>query len=322
MTGRALVLGAGGFLGSHLCRRLLRSGWHVTGVVRDREDGHLKPRLQDLVGDLELVEGSADDTSLLNRLVVGTDAIFPFAGRSGATASMADPLADLAANGASQLKVLEAVRRHAKEARLVFPGSRLQYGRPLTLPVTEEHPAAPRCVYGMHKALGEGYHLLYSRIYGVETCSLRISLPYGPWQDRADAAFGVVGTFLATAARGGTIQLYGGGHQLRDYVFVEDLCELVEVAATSPLAVGEVFNAGGPQATSIRDMAAAVIETVSSGEIADVPWPPEAEAVETGDWITSSEKAAQVLGWRPTTSLGQGLAVTWEALMPALETAR
>lgn len=318
MSDRALVLGAGGFLGSHLCRRLLRSGWHVTGVVRDREDPHLRVRLHDLLDDLELVEGSVDDTDLLDRLVPSRRAIFPFAGKSGATASMAEPLADLTANGASQLAVLEAVRRHAPDARLVFPGSRLQYGRALSLPVTEDHPTAPRCVYGMHKTLGEGYHLLYSRVYGIESCSLRISLPYGPWQDRPDGAFGVVGTFLATAARGGTIQLYGGGHQLRDYVYVEDLCELVESAATSPLAVGEVFNAGGPEATTLREMATAVVETVGAGALADVPWPPEAEAVETGDWATCSAKADQVLGWRPRTSLRQGLAATWEALEPAL----
>lgn len=317
MTSRAVVLGAGGFLGSHLCRRLLRSGWQVTGVVRDRDDPHLMVRLHGL-DDVELVEGSADDPDLLARLLPGAAAVFPFAGRSGATASMAEPLKDLAANGTSQLTLLEAVRRHEPDIRCVFPGSRLQYGRALTLPAAEDHPLEPRSVYGVHKALGESYHLLYSRMYGVQTCSLRISLPYGPWQDRPDAAFGVVGTFLATAARGETIQLYGGGHQLRDYVYVEDLCELVELAATSPHAVGEVFNAGGPEGTSLRDMAQAVLATVGSGDLADVPWPLDAEAVETGDWLTSHSKATELLGWTPTTSLRSGLAATWDALAPAL----
>ncbi|MGZ6792173.1 MAG: NAD-dependent epimerase/dehydratase family protein, partial [Mycobacteriales bacterium] len=262
-----------------------------------------------------------DDPALLDRLVPGATAVFPFAGRSGATASMADPLGDLAANGTSQLAVLEALRRHAPDARCVFPGSRLQYGRALALPVGEDHPAAPRSVYGVHKALGESYHLLYARVYGVPTCSLRISLPYGPHQDRPDAAFGVVGTFLATAARGGTIGLYGGGHQLRDYVYVEDLCELVELAATSPAAVGEVLNAGGPQGTSLRAMAQAVVDVVGSGRLEDVPWPPEAEAIETGDYVSDVSKAQDLLGWRPTTSLHDGLAATWAELEPVLAAA-
>jgi UDP-glucose 4-epimerase len=151
-------------------------------------------------------------------------------------------------------------------------------------------------------------------VYGVQTCSLRISNPYGPGQDRPDEAFGVVGTFLATASRGGTIPLFGGGHQLRDYVYVRDLCELLELAVTHPAAVGEVFNAGGPRATPLREMAQAVLDTVGSGSLADVPWPAQIQAIETGDYVTDVRKVAGVLGWRPTTALADGLAATWDEL--------
>jgi UDP-glucose 4-epimerase len=314
VTRRALVLGAGGFLGSHLCRHLLESGWSVTGLVRDRTSPHVTARLHDCLADLELVEGGAGDEAVLDQLVLGRDAVFPFAGRSGAARSMTAPLLDLAANGGSQLALLESLRRYAPEARTVFPGSRLQYGRVLHVPVTEEEPVAPVSVYGVHKALGESYHLLYARVYGLLTCSLRISNPYGPGQDRPDHAFGVVGTFLSTAARGEPISLYGGGYQLRDYVYVRDLCGLFELAVTRPEAIGEAFNAGGPHPIRLRDMAQAVVDTVGSGGLRDVPWPFEAEAIETGDYVSDLRKVTDVLGWRPTTDLQQGLAETWSDL--------
>lgn len=318
MTRRALVLGAGGFLGSHLCRHLLESGWAVTGLTRDLTAPHVRDRLRGLEDDLRLVEGGAGDEGAFADLLPGTDAVFPLAGRSGAARSMNAPLLDLASNGATQLALLEAMRRHAPDARTVFPGSRLQYGRVVELPVRESTPTAPSSVYGVHKALGESYHLLYARVYGVRTCSLRISNPYGPHQDRPDEAFGVVGTFLATASRGETISLYGGGHQLRDYVYVRDLCALLETAVTHPAAVGEVFNAGGPGPTRLRDMAQAVVDTVRSGSLRDVPWPAQAEAIETGDYVTDLTKVSAVLGWRPTTGLAEGLAATWSELEPTL----
>jgi UDP-glucose 4-epimerase len=314
VTRRALVLGAGGFLGSHLCRHLLESGWSVTGLVRDRTSPHVTARLRDCLGHLELVEGGSGDEAVLDQLVVGRDAVFPFAGRSGAARSMTAPLLDLAANGGSQLAVLESLRRYAPEARTVFPGSRLQYGRVLHVPVTEDEPVAPVSLYGVHKALGESYHLLYARVYGLLTCSLRISNPYGPGQDRPDHAFGVVGTFLSTAARGEAISLYGGGYQLRDYVYVRDLCTLFELAVTRPEAVGEAFNAGGPRPTRLRDMAQAVVDTVGAGSLRDVAWPFEAEVIETGDYVSDLRKVTDVLGWQPTTDLEQGLAETWSDL--------
>ncbi len=318
MSRRALVLGVGGFLGSHLARHLLARGWDVTGVLADRHVPAATRRLADIAAEVRLVEGDAMDRDLLAALVPGKDAVFPFAGRSGAVGSMAAPELDLHANGLGQLTVLEVIRTHAPDARLVFPGSRLQYGSARWLPVDESHPLEPRSVYGAHKCLGESYHLLYARVHGVRTTSLRISIPYGPGQDRSDAAFGVVGTFLAMADRDVTIPLYGGGAQLRDYLYVGDLVELVELSATHPAAVGEVFNASGPVATSLAEMAAAVIRTVGRGSLADVPWPPTAAAVETGDYVGSWAKARQLLGWQPQVDLDLGLKSTWADLEPVL----
>ncbi len=311
MSGRALVLGAGGFIGSHLCHRLLQSGWDVTGVVRDPDEEHVGRRLRALATGVRLVTGDAADTTLLTRLVADADAVFPFAGHSGASVSMQRPEADLDANGRGQLLVLEAVRRVRPDARVVFAGSRLQYGRCETLPVTEDHPQLPTSIYGIHKLLGEQYHRLYAHAHGLRTTVLRISNPYGPLQDRPGGRYGVVGTFLNRAARGEPITVYGGGRQLRDYLFIDDLTRLIELAATHPAAVGEVFNASGPAATSLRMMAETVVGVVGTGTVIDAPWPPAEAAVETGDYFGSTTKARTMLGWQPALGLGEGLERTW-----------
>src|SRR5439155_19062108 len=169
---------------------------------------------------------------------------------SGAARSLVEPFDDLTANAGGQLVLLEVLRRHNPDARVVFPGSRLQYGRPRTRPVREDQLQEPTSLYGLHKMIGERYHRLYHELYGLPTCCLRISNPYGPGQDRPDRAFGVVGNFLAMASRDEDIPLYGGGGQLRDYVFVDDVVDVCIRCAVDDSAIGAAFNVSGSEPVS------------------------------------------------------------------------
>jgi nucleoside-diphosphate-sugar epimerase len=313
-----VILGVGGFLGSHLARHLLTAGWEVTGVLRHPRSPSLERRLGDILEDLRLVVGDASDPALLAPLLPSADAVFPFAGLSGAASSMQQPLADLEANGHGQLVVLETLRAHNPGAHVVFPGSRLQYGPCQRLPVDEDHPQRPVSIYGVHKMLGEQYCRLYSRAYGIPAATLRISNPYGPFQYRRDERYGIVGTFLARAARGQELRVYGGGQQLRDYIYIDDLVRLLAQVATSPAAAGQAFNASGPEAVTLREMAETVVATVGNGRVVDAPWPAEHGTVETGDYVGDTGRALRELGWRPKVGLAAGLAATWAELEPVL----
>ncbi|HEU5082784.1 MAG TPA: NAD-dependent epimerase/dehydratase family protein [Acidimicrobiales bacterium] len=316
---RALVLGAAGFLGSHLCRRLVHDGWSVVGTVRDPAAPHVAGRLSDILGELSLRACDVTVAGALDDLVVGADAVFAFAGHSGAAHSLQAPTVDAASNALGQLHLLEALRHHNPDARVVFPGSRLQYGRAQWLPVTEDHPLEPTSVYGINKMVGERYHLLYHQQFGIRTTSLRISIPYGPHQERPDHAFGVVGTFLSRAAHGEPITLYGGGTQLRDYVYVDDLVELCCRVVADDATVGLALNAGGARPISLREMAETLVTVVGSGSVVEAPWPADVAAVETGDYHGDLGRVRRLVGWEPATSLEDGLRATWDALRSLVE---
>jgi nucleoside-diphosphate-sugar epimerase len=263
---------------------------------------------------MRVVVGNTTDSELLDRLVTQADAVFPFAGHSGASRSMRRPVEDAHSNVLGHLAVLEALRVNNPSARVVFPGTRLQYGNASQLPVSETHPQRPRSLYALHKLAGEGYYRLYHDAYGLPTTCLRISNPYGPGQDRTDRAFGIVGTFLAAAARDETILLYGGGQQLRDFVYIDDLLNLFVQCVTQQSAVGEVFNAGGSESTTLREMAETVVEVVGRGRTEDAPWPSLDLLVESGDYVSDIGSAARVLGWRPMVGLRKGLEASWSAM--------
>lgn len=311
MIMRALVLGAGGFLGSHLCQRLVFQGWRVTAIVRDPEAPWCQQRLRPVLRHLRLVHGDVNDGDLIEREVCGQDAVFPFAGRSGAVNSVLAPIDDVAVNVSSHVLLLEALRRRNRNARVVFPGSRLQYGPPQRLPVDEEQPLRPTSPYGINKVAAESYYRLYHQMYGLPTTCLRISNPFGPHQTRPDRAFGVVATFLSIAAQDGTIRLYGGGHQLRDFLYVEDLLDLILMVTEHPRAIGRVYNAGGSSVLRLKEMAATVIRVIGRGRVEQCPWPAAEAAVESGDYVSDLGRVGAEIGWRPITMFEAGLAATW-----------
>lgn len=299
---RCVVFGATGFLGSHVADALIADGADVVGFdLREPANG--------FAGQTHTT-GDITDQAAVRSVLEGADHIFAFAGGSGAVRSLAAPLVDLHTSCEAQLILLEAMREVAPGASVVFPGSRLQYGKAAALPVAEDHPLDGTSPYALHKTACDGYHRIYADTYGLHTAVLRISNPYGSHipGDPARVGYGVVNAFVDRAMAGETIPLYGGGGQLRDFVFVDDVVRAVLLAAVTPAVWGRATNIGSGVGVSLRDVAEAVVAEVGSGAVdTSAPWPADAAAVETGDFYFDVSRAREVLGWVPEVGLTEGV---------------
>jgi len=189
----------------------------------------------------------------------------------------------------------------------VFAGTRQVYGRPSSLPVTEDHLVKPTDVNGINKAAGEYYHLVYNNVFGIRACSLRLTNVFGPRQLIRHNRQGFIGWFIRLAIEGATIQIYGDGSQLRDFVFVDDAADAFLRAGASDDCNGEVFNVGGDHPITHRDLTALLVDIAGSGRVEYVEWPQEKKAIDIGDFYADSTKFSRTTGWTPTVKLADGL---------------
>jgi len=320
-----LVLGGLGFIGSNLVDRLLTLGAQVALLTPVRE------RHEDVAQRLEgrgasIIEGDIRDRGLMAQLVataIGDAApsvIFNLSGQSGAVRSMEDPWTDLEVNCRGNLVLLESVRDHNPTARVVFVGSRLQYGRQVKLPVKEDAAIDPLCLHAVHKQTVEQYFRLYGQLFALKYAVARLTNPYGPGQPRGRTAYGVVNRMIHLALSNDLITIYGDGLQARDYVLIDDVVEALLCLGAHHDADRGVFNVGSGVATRMIDLARQVIQLAGSGRIQHVPWPALAERIETGDFVADIGHIQERLGWSPRVDLGAGLMRTiafYRQLQPA-----
>jgi UDP-glucose 4-epimerase len=306
---QALVIGGLGFIGGRLSSALADAGAKVTIVTPSRHKHH------DAAIDLEargirILQGDVRDRGQMEAAVRGQDVVFNLAGQSGAVRSMEEPWDDLDVNARGMLTLVEAVRRENPKARVVFTGSRLQYGRVGPAPVAETHETDPLCVHAVHKQVAEQYLRLYERLYGISYAVARVTNPYGPGQPRARTAYGVVNRLIYLALAGEVLPIYGDGKQRRDYIYIDDAVRalLTLGAATT----SNVYNVGTGQGTSIADMAHAIVAAAGGGRLEFVAWPALAEQIETGDFVADISRIKEELGWRPGVALTEGLRRTVE----------
>ncbi|MET0554248.1 MAG: NAD-dependent epimerase/dehydratase family protein, partial [Vicinamibacteria bacterium] len=236
------------------------------------------------------------------------DVLFNLAGQVSHIDSMTDPFTDLEINCRSQLSILEALRQHNPEAKIVYAGTRQIYGRPQRLPVDEQHLLNPTDVNGINKISGEMYHLVYHSVYGIRASSLRLTNTYGPRQLIRHARQGFIGWFMRQVVLGEEIQIFGDGQQRRDFDYVDDTVDAFLRAGAMDAADGQVFNLGGEAAVSLLDLTKLMIEIAGGGSYRLIPFPPERKRIDIGDFHADTTKIRETLGWSPTIGLRDGLA--------------
>lgn len=310
---RTLVTGGAGFIGSNLVDALVARGDSVS-VVDDLSSGKEANLAGALAAGARLVRADIRDGAALARIVAEAQprVIFHLAAQVDVRISLADPAFDARTNVEGTVNVLEAARLAGAE-RVVFASTGgAMYGETDVLPTPESVEALPMAAYGQSKFCAERYLGLYERLYGLSTIALRFGNVYGPRQDPHGEA-GVIAIFCGRLREGARPKIFGDGTQTRDYIYVGDLVEAI-VRAGDARDVG-TMNVGTEEETSVLD----IVRTLSQLNGPDAPEPEFAPARlgEIDRSCLDATRARERLDWSATTSIHDGLRLTWESSSPA-----
>jgi CDP-paratose 2-epimerase len=335
---RVLVTGGAGFIGCNLSHALARAGHNVVvldNLSRNGSDGNLR-WLQETVTSRLITFHRVDvtDPEGIANVLTGdsVDAVVHLAGQTTVTESVADPMADFDANARGTLVLLEAVRRYAAGAHVVFASTNKVYGdlRRLhtertptryTLPdhpdgISESFPTDAVSPYGCSKLAADSYVRDAAITYGLSTTVLRMSCVYGRWQNGM-AGQGWVSWFVRSALLGSPVTIFGDGFQVRDLLHIDDLIEayLAVLSREPDSGSGEVYNLGGGPAFSLSVWAefGPLLEELSRRSVRV-----EYGARRVGDqdvFITDTGKISAVFGWKPRQAPRDGIAdlIDWTA---------
>ena len=308
-----LVTGAAGFIGSNLVLRLLEDGRRVVGVddlsngslrnldeARDRHPGRFE------FNRLDIRQGGV--TPLAQRL--RPEVIYHLAAQVDVRESVADPIRDAEINVLGTIAVLEAARL-ADVRKVVYASTIGSYGETdeAELPVDEDDTSPALSPYGTSKRAAIEYLRTYGELYGLEWTALTLANVYGPHQTTAGEG-GVVATFIGRMLAGQPCTVFGDGEQTRDFVFVDDVVHAFVLATDR--AAGERCNIGTGERTSVNQLFRALAAATGYGH---EPVHAPAREGEIRHSALDARRAGRELGWKPWTTLEEGLAATlaWAA---------
>ena len=314
-----VITGGLGFIGSNLARELVTLGANVTLVdsLIPEYGGHLF-NINGIEDRLEVNISDVRDPHSMKYLIQGKDYLFNLAGQTSHMDSMADPMTDLEINCRSQLSILESCRLNNPDIKVVFASTRQIYGKPDYLPVDEKHMLRPVDVNGINKVAGEWYHILYNNVYGIRSCSLRLTNTIGPRMRVKDARQTFVGIWVRLLLEGKPFEVWGG-EQRRDFTFVDDCVEALLLAAEKEEANGLIFNLGGSEIVTLEDLARMLIEVNGSGEFTVRSFPEDRKKIDIGDYYSDFNHIRKILGWSPRVPLKEALEKTLQYYREHLE---
>jgi UDP-glucose 4-epimerase len=293
------MIGGNGFMGTHLVDRLLDRGCPVRIYSRSPN------RFRAVAQKAEYIKGELGNYRLIREAIEGIEVVYHLASTTLPKTSNDDPIYDVRSNLIDTIQLLEACV-DVGVRRVVFASSVGVYGLPETLPITEDHPTSPISSYGISKLAIEKYLGLFHYLHGLDYIALRISNPYGPYQNPMGQQ-GVVSIFLHRLYTGQPLTVWGDGNTLRDYLYISDLVDALErAAAVEPRE--RALNIGSGHGVSINELLELMAEVV--GEQPTVKYLP-ARALDTPASVLDIRRAKANLGWSPHTGFAEGVAQAW-----------
>src|SRR6187399_80956 len=256
-----LVTGGAGFIGSHLAEELVRRGERVR-VVDSLITGKRK-NLEHLP-QVEFIEGDLADLNVARQAMRGVEYVLHQAAIPSVPRSVEDPITSNRANIDASLNVLVAAR-DAKVRRLVYAGSSSAYGNAPTLPKVETMGTAPLSPYALQKLVAEQYCQMFTKLYGLETVTIRYFNVFGPRQDPSSPYSGVISLFISALVDGRQPKIYGDGEHTRDFTYVANVVDGVLRACHAPNVAGEVINVATGGRISLNELFRALQDLTGAG---------------------------------------------------------
>jgi len=304
---KILITGGLGFIGSNLTQRLVELGADVTFV--DSLIPEYGGNLFNIAGMEDKVHVNISDVRdehSMRYLIQGKAYLFNLAGQTSHMDSMQDPYTDLEINCRAQLSILEAARKYNPTIKIGFASTRQLYRKPDYLPVDEMHLLRPVDVNGINKMSGEWFHILYNNVYGVRACALRLTNTIGPRMRVKDARQTFLGLWVRLLVEGKSFEVWGG-EQLRDFTYVDDAVNAFLLAAAKDEADGQIFNLGGDDAVSLKELAKLLVQVNGGGSYTIRNYPPDRKAIDIGDYYANFSRIRSILGWEPKVPLAKAL---------------
>jgi len=299
---KVAIFGGGGFIGSAIADRLLKDGHELRIFERPRIEPYRKfmddEKVEWLTGDLMSLYD-------VNRVIEGVDLVMHLVSTTLPKSSNDDPIYDVQSNLVATLQLLDAMVTKKVNKIIFISSGGTVYGDPEYLPIDEKHPTEPRVSYGITKLAIEKYLLMYQNLHGIKVNILRVTNPYGERQ-RIETSQGAIGVFLNKAFRHQTIEIWGDGEVVRDYIYISDVAEAF-VKAVDYQGDKSVFNISSGEGTSLNKLIS-ILEKTMGHDIEKAY--KSARAFDVPVSILDNSLAFKELGWKPIVEINEGIAKT------------
>jgi len=301
MVSKVLITGGAGFIGHNLIKHLESHNFHVCVV-----DNFSRGSRSFLDASTKVFEGDIGDINFLEKSFEGIDCVIHLAAYGSVIESIENPIINFSQNALGTLNVLEAARRqNVKKVIFSSTGGAIMGDTPP--PVNEKSLPAPISPYGSSKLCGEAYMKSYAESFDIDTVSLRFGNIYGPG---SSLKRGVITLWIKSLMKDKEITIYGDGNSSRDYLYVNDLCEGIAMAVKKNISGASIFHLSSGEGTSLnilKDM----LEKISEKKFKKVTY----KDLRKGEVIqnfANFNKAKEVLGFIPKTTLQDGLSETYK----------
>lgn len=285
---KVLVVGANGYIGSHLSQRLIDQGYQVR--LSDISEGSVLETNAYHQADL-------NDLDAVSKLLEGIDVVYFFAGKTGnSEEGFNNPQAFIAGNETILVNMLNAIKDLAVKPKIVFPSTRLLYKGREDGTIDEQSPIEPKSIYAISKLACEKFLDIYQKSYDIDYSIFRVSLPYGSFVEQRHVSYGVMSFLINRAKEGKELFYYGEGAQKASLIHIEDLIEILIQAGMHKGSTNEIFNIGGPDSMEIRK----VLEGISRKygvNLSQADWPKLSKITDQGSLVFNSNKVEHILNY-------------------------